>query len=219
MKVTYTPEDLIKYEDHICELFAQKKIKAPVHLDNGNEEQLIKVFENLVDEDDWCLGTWRMHYKSLLKGVPQYMMDAAIIDGKSISLCFPKYKVISSAIVGGIIPIAVGIAMGLKMKGQKNKVVCFIGDMSSETGAFHEALKYSLSQNLPILFVIEDNGKSVCTETLPAWNLKKLTYAPSEVSAPQMFDPKGIYSINEKVVYFKYESKFPHAGTGARINF
>lgn len=219
MKVLYTPEELIKYEDHICDLFAQKKIKAPVHLDNGNEEQLIQVFENFVDEDDWCMGSWRMHYKSLLKGVPQAKMDIAIMEGKSISLCFPKYKVISSAIVGGILPIAVGTAMAIKMKSDKHKVVCFLGEMTSETGAAHEAIKYSLNHDLPILFVVEDNGKSVCTETLPTWDMDKLTYAPNDILIPGVFQPKGIYRINDKVIYYQYSSRFPHAGTGARINF
>jgi pyruvate dehydrogenase E1 component alpha subunit len=177
------------------------------------------VFENFVNEDDWVMGSWRTHYKCLLKGVTQEEMDKAITEGKSISLCFPKYKVISSAIVGGILPIAVGTAMAIKMKGEKNKVVCFIGEMTSETGAAHEAIKYSLNHDLPILFVLEDNGKSVCTETLPTWGMEKLTYAPADILCPQMFNPKGIYHINKKLIYYKYESKFPHAGTGARINF
>jgi hypothetical protein len=66
---------------------------------------------------------------------------------------------------------------------------------------------------------VEDNEKSVCTPTLPVWNMKKLTYAPAEVNMPGLFKPEGIYRINDKVIYYKYQSRFPHAGTGARINF
>jgi hypothetical protein len=116
MKVNLTSEDLIKFEEDVCQWFADKKVKAPVHLDNGNEKQLIKVFENLVEEDDWIMCSWRSHYKSLLKGVPYEDMKKAICEGKSISLCFPNQRVISSAIVGGILPIAVGTAMGIKLR-------------------------------------------------------------------------------------------------------
>lgn len=215
MKVTLTSEDLIQFENKVCEVFAQKKIRAPVHLDNGNEEQLIEVFSKLVDEDDWIMGSWRQHYKCLLKGVPGEEVMQSIIEGKSISLCFPEYNVVSSAIVGGILPIAVGTALGIRRQKQDHKVVCFLGEMTSETGAFHEALKYSLNHDLPIQFVIEDNGKSVCTPTLDVWNQKKLTYAPEFLSSGD----KAVYQINEKTVYYKYTSVFPHAGTGDRINF
>ena len=138
MNVTLTAEDLIQFEDDVCKNFAEKKILAPVHLDHNNEKPLIQVFKEHVHEDDWVMCSWRSHYKSLLKGVPREEMMEAILEGKSISLCFPKQKVISSAIVGGILPIAVGAAMGIKRKGGTNKVVCFVGEMTSETGAFHE---------------------------------------------------------------------------------
>ena len=51
-----------------------------------------------------------------LKGVPEKLLEKEILDGKSISLCFPKYKIYSSAIVGGIIPIALGVALANKLK-------------------------------------------------------------------------------------------------------
>ena len=46
---------------------------------------------------------------------------------------------------------------------------CFVGDMTSETGIFHESIKYSRNFDLPIRFIVEDNGKSVCTDTRIAW--------------------------------------------------
>ncbi len=149
-----------------------------MHLDNGNEESLIKIFREHVGEEDWIVGSWRQHYKCLLKGVPQDQLKAAILDGKSISLCFPKHRVISSAIVGGVLPIAVGIALGIQRQALAHKVVCFMGEMTSETGIAHECIKYATNCHLPILFVIEDNEKSVCTPTLETWRMTRLTYAP-----------------------------------------
>ena len=59
-----------------------------------------------------------------------------------MSLNFKRYKFISSSIVAGGIPIALGIAMAIK-KENENKVHVFIGDMTYETGVFHECYKYS----------------------------------------------------------------------------
>jgi pyruvate dehydrogenase E1 component alpha subunit len=165
-----------------------------------------------VDEEDWVCGTWRMHYRTLLKGVPQDKLTQAILEGKSISLCFPEYRTIASAIVGGIFPIAVGLAMSIKMKGEKNKVVCFVGDMGSMCGIFNECYQYSINHSLPIVWVIEDNGKSVCTNTREVWNIDKLFYEPKNYNG-------GVNTDLPNILYYKYQSKFPHAGSGSRINF
>ena len=101
-------------------------------------------------------------------------MEKSILKGNSIALCFPEHKILSSAIVGGSLPISTGVALALKLKKSKNKVYCFIGDMTSETGIAHECIKFSQNFNLPIIFVIEDNDLSVCTETRVAWGKKKL---------------------------------------------
>jgi len=195
--------DLINFENKIINLFNRAKIKAPVHLHSGNEENLIKIFKK-IKKNDWVLSSWRSHYHCLLKGVPIKKLTQEILKGKSISLCFPEYKIYSSAIVGGSLPIAVGLALAFKKKKSKNKVYIFIGDMSSETGIAHECIKFSINKKLPIHFIVEDNSKSVCTDTRKAWSMQKLTYE----------------RINNKyVTYYKYDLKFPHAGTGKRIQF
>ena len=198
-----TKNDLIKFENEIIKLFNNSKIRAPVHLHYGNEENLIKVFKK-IKKNDWVFSSWRSHYHCLLKGVPIKKLTQEILNGKSISLCFPEYKIYSSAIVGGSLPIAVGLALALKRKKSKNKVYIFIGDMTSETGIAHECIKYSMNKKLPIHFIIEDNSKSVCTDTRKAWSMKKLTYQKNS---------------NKYLTYYKYNLKFPHAGTGKRIQF
>ena len=113
----------------------------------------------------------------MLKGVPEKKVIDSILKGNSISLCFPKYKIFSSAIVGGVLPIAVGTALSIKYKKDKtSKVFCFMGEMTAETGIAYESIKYSRNFKLPIHFIVEDNSKSVCTDTRKTWSLKKLTY-------------------------------------------
>ena len=94
-----TPEDLIAFETDIAETFNAGKIRAPVHLYSGNETQMIEVFRN-VKPADWVFCSWRSHYQCLLKGVPREKVKAEILAGRSISLCFPEHRVVSSAIVG-----------------------------------------------------------------------------------------------------------------------
>ena len=117
----WTPKELIAFEDQIAALFNAAKIKAPVHLYYGNEEKIIEVFRE-VQDDDWVMCSWRSHYQCLLKGVPSEKLKEEIVAGRSISLCFPEQKIVSSAIVGGILPIALGVAMGIKRSG--GRIAC-----------------------------------------------------------------------------------------------
>ena len=107
----------------------------------------------------------------------------------------------ASAIVGGILPIAVGLGMAIKRKSENRKVWCFVGDMTAATGGFEEATKYAWSFKLPVTFVIEDNGKSVQTPTKEAWGN----------SWP--------YEFRKNVIYYKYELTWPHHGSGVYVQF
>lgn len=199
----YSKDELIEFEEDIAKEFNSGKIKAPVHLYSGNEESIINIFRDIKDED-WVLCSWRSHYQCLLKGVPAEQVKQNIMDGKSIALCFPEYKVFSSAIVTGILPIAVGLGISAKRNGSNEKIHCFVGDMTSETGSFEECYKYVRNHDLPVRFIIEDNGKSVCTDTKKTWNSNRLTYEAVD---------------NKHICYYKYETKWPHAGAGQRVQF
>ena len=194
-------KDLWGFEQEIASIFNAAKIKAPIHLHGNNEEELIKIFKS-IKKEDWIFSSWRSHYHCLLKGVPAEKLKKDIISGKSITLIYPEYKIFTSAIVGGIIPIALGAALGVKQKGLKEKIYLFMGGMTSETGVAHEAHKYAVANDLPIEFIIEINHKSVCTDTLKTWNLKN-------------------YSLlgKDKVKSYEYDLPWPHAGAGVRVQF
>jgi pyruvate dehydrogenase E1 component alpha subunit len=197
------PADLISFEERVAEVFNSGLIRAPVHLYSGNEKEMIDVFEDIEDED-WVMCSWRSHYQCLLKGVPEEEVLTEILSGRSISLCFPQYRIFSSAIVGGVLPIATGVALSIKRNDDQNQVHCFMGDMTAETGIAHECIKYSQNHDLPIRFIIEDNGISVCTDTNSVWGMKRSSFASQD---------------NPKVVYYKYQNSYPHAGAGVRVQF
>ena len=198
-----TKQELIAFEDDIAALFNAAKIRAPVHLYYGNEDAIIEAFKP-VRRQDWVYCSWRSHYQCLLKGVPPAQVREEIIAGRSISLCFPEHRIYSSAIVTGVLPIAVGTAMSIKRRGEDAKVYCFMGDMTSESGMAYECVKYSRNHKLPIHFIVEDNEKSVCTDTREVWNQPRLTYEGAN---------------DEYVSYYRYQTKYPHAGAGVRVQF
>lgn len=210
MLTNYTKQDLINFELEIAECFNKAMIKAPIHLYDGNEEQMIEIFKE-VKEQDWIFCSWRSHYQCLLKGVPKDELKNAILEGRSITLCFKEQNVFSSAIVTGQIPLALGTALDIKRKNTDQTVWVFVGDMTAESGLMHEAIKYAVNHDLPIQFVIEDNGKSVCTDTRATWG-----YETDGKTEAQIYSER----FPKKVKYYKYDlSKWPHAGSGVRIQF
>ncbi len=196
-------DDLIRFEEDIAREFNAGRIRAPVHLYHGNEDEMIEIFQEIRDQD-WVLCSWRSHYQCLLKGVPAPVLREAIMEGKSISLCFPEYRIFSSAIVSGVLPIAVGIGLSIARGDRDEKVFCFVGDMTSETGSFEECYKYVRNFELPVKFIIEDNGRSILTDTRVVWNMSSLTREGQS---------------NEYLRYYRYENKWPHAGAGQRVKF
>lgn len=197
--IGWTTEKLINFENNIVQHWESGKIRGPIHLSNGNEEQLIEIFKR-ISEDDWVFSTWRSHYHWLLKGLSPDYAEQLILQGKSITLCNINNQFYSSAIVGGTLSIALGVAMGLKKDGINKKVWCFIGDMSFESGLFYEIHKYARNYDLPLHFVVEDNGVSTYTPTEVTWNYKKR-------------------EIPEDVIWYSYKSKYPHYGSGKWIAF
>ena len=194
----WNEEELIHFENKIVESWETGKIRGPVHLSGGNEKPLIEIFKR-ISENDWVFSTWRSHYHALLKGVSPNWLETEILEGRSITIVNKDEKFYSSAIVGGILPIAVGVAMSNKMKGIDETVWCFVGDMTFETGTFMENYKYAKNFDLPINFVVEDNGVSTNTPTINTWNKK--TEIPNDV------------------IWYEYEKQWPHYGTGKWVIF
>lgn len=205
-----------EFERQIAADFDAGLIRAPVHLAGGNEEILIDIFRD-IRPNDWVLTQWRSHFHALLKGVPPQQLRADIRAGRSISLCYPEYRILSSAIVGGVLPIAVGIALSIKRRrdaihgkvverdvlvrpaSEEPQVWCFVGDMTAQTGMWSECVKYASYHGLPVQFVVENNGKSVCTDTAEAWGLDN---NPSVLTR-----------------FYQYDLPYPHSGAGTHVRF
>lgn len=192
--------DMLAFELEVAAHFNAGRIRAPVHLSGGNELELREYFLG-VKENDYICTTWRSHYHCLLKGVSPERLMRDILAGRSITLNYPDYRIVSSAIVGGICPIAVGVAMAIKRRGGPERVHCFIGDMTARSGIKYECAQYAEGHDLPIRFVVEDNGISVCTPTAEVWG-----DGPSSV-------------VRTHTQFYQYQLTWPHAGAGKRVEF
>lgn len=213
------PQELIEFETRIGDMFNNKEIKAPVHLYHGNEEKMIEVFKYIDIENDWVCCTWRNHYQALLKGITPERLTEEIVKGKSMIMNLPEHKFICSSIVGGIPSIAAGIALGEKLAGTRNWVWSWCGDMSAETGAFHEAYKYARTQELPITFIVESNGLSVTTPTKEVWNRDVPYFIDDRYKFTSQNIRNEIYTQPNLIYYTYRNTKYPHAGAGQRVQF
>ena len=195
----YTKDELIAFERKMADHWEAGKVRGPIHLSGGNEEELIEIGKR-IKTTDWVFSTWRSHYHALIKGVPSEWLEEEILAGRSITILNQEHKFYASAIVGAIIPIATGVALANKRDGKNDTVWCFIGDMAFETGSFMEMHKYAQRYDLPIKFVVEDNGVSTNTPTAETWNGIK-TDAPDDV------------------IWYNYKKEWPHYGTGKWVIF
>ena len=200
-----TKEELIKFETEIADLYKEGKIRTPVHLGGDNEDELIEIFKD-IKKEDWILSTWRNHYHWLLSGRSASYLRERILSGNSMHIYDDTF--FTSAIVGGIAPIAVGIGWALKQQDSEAIVHCFLGDMGASTGIAMESIRYVCGHKLPVQFYIEDNGLSVRTDTQEVWGCK---------DCGAMFDV--CYPDGRCRKIYKYNRKYPHAGIGKKVLF
>lgn len=155
-----------KFEEKVEEIYRQGRIPGIAHSYIGQEAVAVGVCSAL-REDDYVLGTHRGHGHSIAKGIhPKYLM--AELMGKENGVCKgiggsmhstdpEKGVMFSTAIVGGNMPIAAGVALAIRLRKEDKVVVSFFGDGATNTGAFHEALNLASLWKLPAIFVCENN--------------------------------------------------------------
>lgn len=178
-----------------------------MHLSGGNEEQLIVIFK-VIKAEDWIFTTYRSHYHALLKGMPREELMQRVLENNSMHIMSNQYRIVSTAIVGGQLSQAVGAAMAIKLKGEDRKVFCFLGDMCGSGGIFHDCLHYSVANELPIVFVIENNFYSTDTLSYKAWGKSKDLYREKLKEYAQKYSPY--------VLYYEYERIYPHYGVSVQ---
>ena len=149
-----------------------KKIFCPVHLSIGHEK-VANHIDKYLNKNDWFFSYHRNHHHYLSKGGSEKKLYDEIMGLKSginkgfsgsQSICDPNINFYSTAIVGGLTGAATGTALGLKLNKSKAIVVCAFGDAGVEQGVFWESINYAVLKKLPIIYLCENNRKSVDSE-------------------------------------------------------
>jgi pyruvate dehydrogenase E1 component alpha subunit len=155
-----------KLEEACAEQYAAGSIRGFLHLYIGEEAVAVGVMENIRPEDA-VFATYREHGHALLRGTPARSIMAEMFGrlegccrgrGGSMHLFDRERRFYGgSAIVGGALPLAVGMALASRMRQRGEISVCFFGEGAMAEGVFHESLNMAALWHLPVLFVCENN--------------------------------------------------------------
>lgn len=157
-------------EEEIARRYPEGKMRCPTHLSVGQEGVAAAVGVAL-QKSDMVVSGHRAHAHYLAKGGSLKAMLAEIYGkatgcsrgkGGSMHLIDEAAGFMgSTAIVGGTVPVGVGLAYGIKIKRSQQVSCIFLGDAVVETGAFFESVNFAVLKKLPVLFVCENNLYSV----------------------------------------------------------
>ena len=155
-----------RMEEKCAELYGQQKIRGFLHLYIG-EEAIAAAALPALSADDNIVATYREHAHALLRGVDMGSVMAEMYGkqegcsrgrGGSMHL-FDRARRFygGNAIVGGGLPLAVGLALADKLLKRQALTACFFGEGAMAEGAFHEAMNLAALWQLPVLFCCENN--------------------------------------------------------------
>lgn len=155
-----------RFEEKCVELYSASKIRGFMHLYIGEEAVATGVIEHLRPEDA-LVATYREHGQALARGVSAGAIMAEMYGkvegcargrGGSMHLFDAKTRFCGgNAIVGGGLPLAIGLALADKMQNRRTVTACFFGEGAVAEGEFHECLNLSALWQLPVLFICENN--------------------------------------------------------------
>jgi pyruvate dehydrogenase E1 component alpha subunit len=164
-----------RFEERAAELYSLAKIRGFLHLYIGEEAVAVGAMQALTPEDA-IVATYREHGQALARGVPAGPLMAEMFGktngcsrghGGSMHIFDLSRRFYGgNAIVGGGLPIAVGLALADKLSGRGRVSACFFGDGAVAEGEFHESLNLAALWQLPVLFLCENNLYAMGTSVL-----------------------------------------------------
>jgi pyruvate dehydrogenase E1 component alpha subunit len=161
-----------RFEEKCVELYSAAKIRGFMHLYIGEEAVAVGAMRALTPEDA-IVATYREHGHALVRGVSAGSIMAEMYGklegcahgrGGSMHLFDAATRFYGgNAIVGGGLPLAVGLALADKLQGAKRVTACFFGDGAVAEGEFHECMNLAALWSLPVLFLCENNRYAMGT--------------------------------------------------------
>ncbi len=155
-----------RFEEQAAELYRAGKIRGFLHLSIGEEAVSVAAIGALTERDN-VVSTYREHGHALVRGVPPGAVMAELFGkangasrgrGGSMHIFDAKRRFYGgNAIVGGGLPLAVGLALADRLRAREAITMCLFGDGAVAEGEFHESLNLAALWHLPVLFLCENN--------------------------------------------------------------
>jgi pyruvate dehydrogenase E1 component alpha subunit len=155
-----------QFEDRCAELYGAGHIRGFLHLYDGEEAIAVGVMQ-VLEPGDAIVSTYREHGHALARGIAMGPLMAELYGkgagcsggrGGSMHIFDAATRFYGgNAIVGGGLPLAVGLGLAEKLRGTRNVSVCFFGEGAAAEGEFHESMNLAALWRLPVLFICENN--------------------------------------------------------------
>jgi pyruvate dehydrogenase E1 component alpha subunit len=203
-----------RIEEAIARRYAEQTMRCPVHLSIGQEAIAVGVCQALKKED-YILSNHRAHAHYLAKGGNLKTMISEIF-GKSSGCSSGRGGSMhlvdldagflgSTSIVGGSLPVAVGVAFGTSLKKENRITAVFFGEGSTEEGVWSESLNFAALKKLPVLFICENNLYSVYSPLSVRQPLKRNRVAIAaahgiDVDEGNGNNPEEVFSKTQKAI-------------------
>jgi len=181
------------FEQTVDDLFARGLVHGTMHLSIGQEASAVGSISALRVED-YILSTHRGHGHCIAKGADIKLMMAEFM-GKETGYCRGRggsmhiadiegRNLGANGVVGGGIPLAVGVGLSLKMQGRDEIVMGFFGDGAANQGSFHEALNMAAIWSLPVVYVCENNQYGMSMSTRRAFKIERVAQRAASYGMP-----------------------------------
>ena len=198
------------FEEMAEKLYALGKIHGTMHLSMGMEASAVGTIA-AIKADDYILGTHRGHTQLVAYGADLNRMMAEFM-GKASGYCrgrggsmhiadVPGGYLGAQGIVGGNIPLAIGVGLTIRNTKSDKVCLCFFGDGATNEGAFHESLNMAAIWNLPIVFVCENNQYGMSMNIKDAMAIDRISDRASSYGMPGVtVDGNDVMAVYEAVL-------------------
>jgi len=177
----------------VDDLFARGLVHGTMHLSVGQEASAVGSISAL-NHHDYILSTHRGHGHCIAKGVDLNLMMAEFL-GKETGYCRGRggsmhiadmegRNLGANGVVGGGIPLAVGVGLALQMRRRDEIVMGFFGDGAANQGSFHEALNMAAIWSLPVVYVCENNQYGMSMSTTRAFKIEHIAQRAASYGMP-----------------------------------
>ncbi|MCL5103939.1 MAG: thiamine pyrophosphate-dependent dehydrogenase E1 component subunit alpha [Armatimonadetes bacterium] len=208
-ELLWTMVKIRHFEETAKSLYMDGVMRGTLHLSTGQEAVAAGACLS-IRKDDYITSTHRGHGHCIAKGVDIQELMAEIL-GRATGMCNGRGGTMhvfdvacgvmgTIGVVGGGVPVATGLGVGVQQLGTDRVVLCFLGDGASNEGAFHEAVNLGSAWKLPVVYIIENNLVGDTTPLKEVVNIEHLADRAASYGIPGVIvDGNDVMAVYQTV--------------------